>query len=158
MAIFPCWYNMNLLPFSSFVYSVNIQDNLIQFLPVCITRMLITLVAMVAMLITWWILANITGTYQWNFMRAFSVLLALCSVKKQVGSCGTISVQLWYLCYVLKWSVTLLTHLCLDKIAAISPTIFPDAFSWMKNFVFWLKFDWSLFLRVQLTITQHWFR
>ena len=25
----------------------------------------------------------------------------------------------------------------------------------MKSFVFWLKFHWSLFLRVQLTITQH---
>ena len=27
----------------------------------------------------------------------------------------------------------------------------------MKIFVFWLKFHWSMFLRVQLTITQHWF-
>ena len=37
---------------------------------------------------------------------------------------------------------------CLDKMAAISQTIFSDAFSWMKSFVFWLKFHWSLFLRV----------
>ena len=29
---------------------------------------------------------------------------------------------------------------------------------WMKRFVFWLKFNWILFLRVQFTITQHWFR
>ena len=28
----------------------------------------------------------------------------------------------------------------------------------MKNFVVWLKFHWSIFLRVRLTITQHWFR
>ena len=27
-----------------------------------------------------------------------------------------------------------------------------------ENVVFWLKFHWSLFIRVQLTITQHWFR
>ena len=27
-----------------------------------------------------------------------------------------------------------------------------------ENFVFWLKCHWRLFLRVQLTITQHWFR
>ena len=33
-----------------------------------------------------------------------------------------------------------------------------DAFSWMKNFASWLKFHWSFLLRVQLTITQHWFR
>ena len=28
----------------------------------------------------------------------------------------------------------------------------------MKTFVFWSEFHWSLFLRVQLTISQHWFR
>ena len=43
-----------------------------------------------------------------------------------------------------------LTHLPLDKMAAVSQTIFSDAWSWMKSFVFWLKFHWSLFLRVQL--------
>ena len=51
-----------------------------------------------------------------------------------------------------------LTHDPLDKMAAILQTIFSDAFWWMKNFVFWLNFHWSLFLRVQLTITQDWFR
>ena len=35
-----------------------------------------------------------------------------------------------------------------DKMAAISQTIFSDVFSWVKSFVFWLKFNWSLFLRV----------
>ena len=45
------------------------------------------------------------------------------------------------------------THL-LDKMAAFSQMVF----LWMQSFVFWLKFHWSLFLRVQLTITQHWFR
>ena len=43
-----------------------------------------------------------------------------------------------------------LTHLRLDKMATISQTIFPKAFSWMKNFVFWLKFHWRLSPRVQL--------
>ena len=28
----------------------------------------------------------------------------------------------------------------------------------IENFVFWLKLHWSLFLGVQLTMTQHWFR
>ena len=41
---------------------------------------------------------------------------------------------------------------------AISQTIFQMHFPWMKIFVFWLKFHWRLFPRVQLTITQHWFR
>ena len=43
----------------------------------------------------------------------------------------------------------LLIHLPLDKMAAVVQTIFSDAFLWMKTFVFWLKFHWSLFLRVQ---------
>ena len=36
-----------------------------------------------------------------------------------------------------------LTHLHLEKVAAISQTIFSDAFSWMKIIVLWLKFHWS---------------
>ena len=56
------------------------------------------------------------------------------------------------------WDVLCITQLPLDKMAAILQTIFSDAFSWMKIFVFWLKFHWNLFLRVQLTIFQHWFR
>ena len=33
-----------------------------------------------------------------------------------------------------------LTHLPLNKMAAFSQMIFSDAFSWMKTFVFWLRF------------------
>ena len=54
------------------------------------------------------------------------------------------------------WSIS--THLPLDKMVAVSQTIFSAAFLWMKSFVLWLKFHWSLFLRVKLAITQHWFR
>ena len=46
----------------------------------------------------------------------------------------------------------LLTHFSQDKMAATSQTIFSDAFSRMNNFIFWLKFHWSLFPRFQLTI------
>ena len=41
---------------------------------------------------------------------------------------------------------------------AISQTTFSNAFSWMKMLEFRLKFHWRLFPRVQLTISQHWFR
>ena len=51
-----------------------------------------------------------------------------------------------------------LTHWGRDKIAAIPQTTFSNAFSWIKIYKFWLKFHWSLFLEVQLTICQHWFR
>ena len=52
----------------------------------------------------------------------------------------------------------LLTHWGRDKMAAISQTTLSNAFSRMKISEFWLKFHWSLFLRVWLTIFQHWFR
>ena len=48
----------------------------------------------------------------------------------------------------------LLTHWDRDKMGAIFQTAFWNAFSWMKMCEFWLKFYWSLFLRVQLTISS----
>ena len=51
-----------------------------------------------------------------------------------------------------------LTHEGRDKMAAILQTRFWDVFSWMKSSVSWFEFPWSLFLRVQLTISQCWFR
>ena len=51
-----------------------------------------------------------------------------------------------------------LTHWGQDKMAAISQMTLSNAFSWMKMLEFRLRFHWSLFLRVQLTTIQHWFR
>ena len=51
-----------------------------------------------------------------------------------------------------------LTHWGRDEMAAILHTTFSNAFSWMKMFDFRLKCHWILFLMVQLTISQHWFR
>ena len=45
-----------------------------------------------------------------------------------------------------------------DKMAAILRTTFSNAFSWMKMYELHLRFRWSLFLSIQLTIFQHWFR
>ena len=61
----------------------------------------------------------------------------------------------------LEWSVTSvmdlrLTHWGRDKMAAIFQTTSSNAFSWMKVYEFRLRFHWSLFLRVQLTVFQHW--
>ena len=50
--------------------------------------------------------------------------------------------------------VVVLTHWGRDKMVAI----FQTTFSWMKMHEFWLRLHWNLFLRVQLTIFQHWFR
>ena len=47
----------------------------------------------------------------------------------------------------------------MDKMAAIlADHISKCIFFYMKNFEFLLKFHWSLFLRIQLIIIQHWFR
>ena len=54
--------------------------------------------------------------------------------------------------------VLLLTHWGRDTMDTISQMTFTNAFSWMKMFEFRFKFHRSLFLRVQLTIFQHWFR
>ena len=51
-----------------------------------------------------------------------------------------------------------LTHWGQNKTSAILQTTLSNAFSWMKMFEFTLKFQWCLFLRVQLIIFQHWFR
>ena len=51
-----------------------------------------------------------------------------------------------------------LTHWGQDKIDTILQMLFSSTFSWMKMSELWLKFHWSLFLRVQITIFQHWFR
>ena len=41
-----------------------------------------------------------------------------------------------------------ITHRSRDKMDAISQTTFLSAFSLMKMFEFWLKFQWNLFIRV----------
>ena len=51
-----------------------------------------------------------------------------------------------------------LTHLPLDKMAAILQATFLNAFAWMTILESWSNLYWNLFLRVQLTINQHWFR
>ena len=58
----------------------------------------------------------------------------------------------------LKLNDNALTHWGRDKMADIFQTTVSNAFSWMKMFKFRLRFQWSLFPRVQLTIFQHWVR
>ena len=45
-----------------------------------------------------------------------------------------------------------------DKMAEILQTTFSNALPWIKIYVLWLIFHWSLFLRFQLIIFQNWFR
>ena len=76
---------------------------------------------------------------------------------------SSIDLRAWLSDYIqMKYGIELvihsLTHWGRDKMDVISQTTCSSAFSWMKILEFRLKFHWSLFLRVQLTIFQHWFR
>ena len=109
---------------------------------------------------------------QRSVTRSFDVLFDLCLNNgwvnnRQAGDLrrhrAHYDVIVIYLCLVIQIChisscLFYLTHLPLDKMAAISQTIFSYAFLWIKSFVFWLKFHWSLFLGFELTIFQHWFR
>ena len=57
----------------------------------------------------------------------------------------------------LKYNITavILTHWGRDKMAAIFQTKFSNAFSWVKMYEFRLRFHWSLFPMVQLTICHY---
>ena len=55
-------------------------------------------------------------------------------------------------------SLSMITHWGRDKMDAIFQTTISNGISWMKIYLFRLKFHWSLLLRVQITISQHWFR
>ena len=78
-------------------------------------------------------------------------------------------------CHVFTWNIHILhilVHSCTtvavidrssstvhrgrDKMAAIF--LYEDTFSCMKIIVFRSKFRWNLFPRIQVTISQHWFR
>ena len=64
------------------------------------------------------------------------------------------------------WLPSWMMHICAlilntlrpRQMDAILQMTFSNAFSWMKIHQFWLIFPWSLFLRVELTISKHWFR
>ena len=60
--------------------------------------------------------------------------------------------------YSMQMCYGMLTHWGRDKMATVSQTTLSNAFSWMKMLEFLLRFHWSLFLWIQLTIFQHWFR
>ena len=92
-----------------------------------------------------------------------------CSVRWDVYTAGeigntenTTAYSVWYLqentrcwCFHIKSAKT---HCGRDKMDGIFQTPFSNAFSWMKKYEFQLRFHWSLFLKLQLTILQHCFR
>ena len=77
------------------------------------------------------------------------------SSQKQLEYIGS---KISYLEDALHSWIQALTYLYLNKIDAILQMVVSNAFSWLKGFVFWSKFHWNLFPRVQLVIGMRWFR
>ena len=136
----------------------------------------------------WWLVAIFTPSYymnQWwpfvtwmlgiNFSEIFikiqriSIkkmhLLKMSSAKWRPFCLGLDANFLeWWNLYVCDWPAgwenvfEILSTLRLRKMANISQMKLSNAISWMIIYEFRLIVHWSLFLRVQSTIFQHWFR
>ena len=85
------------------------------------------------------------------------IIVTTVIIVKNIAAAIIIKTCLLLICFS-AFQFTYLTHWGRDKMDAISQTTCSSAFSWMKMFEFRMKFHWSLFLRVQLTIIQHCFR
>ena len=114
-----------------------------------------------------WTLGN---TFQWNFYRNQYIFiqemhLKISSAKWRLFHLVLIvlkPINITYMYRDLHVTVMFFHHLLIhwgrDKMAAFSQTTLSNGFSWMKILEFRLKIHWSLFLRVLLTIFQHWLR
>ena len=114
----------------------------------------------------WWLLVNRTlrNKPYWNMDQNTVIFLHEHALENMcntdVGHIVFTSTCSLVLCHIQGCQplVTHLTHWGRDKITAISQTTHSNTFSCMKMFEFQLKFHWSLFLSLQLTIFQHWLR
>ena len=102
----------------------------------------------------------------------FAILLDCNSTSESHIHFESYEIQHFFSSFLVFWfkqrvptCIATITHvyLCINTLRprqmdAISQTTFSNAFSWMKMFEFRLKFHWSLFPRVQLTIFLHWLR
>ena len=89
----------------------------------------------------------------WNGSRNWITFIMISDLDNYILHYGKFEISSDWKCW--EWPIT---HLPLDKMAAISQTTVSIAFSWIKILEFLFNFHWKLFLRVWLTINQHWFR
>ena len=83
--------------------------------------------------------------------RCFSDKFCEMNILKK-NSTFSLSTQL----HLAPWAC--LTHWGRNQMDAVSQTTVSNEFSGMKMYEYRLRFNWNLFLRVQWTIFQHWFR
>ena len=99
--------------------------------------------------------------WKWSYMSINSRIydyhaMIACGYYEMVDCQSYIHGHIFHKALNAPWSV----EVCINpspvgKMADISQTIFSDEFLWMKSFVSWLKFQWNLFLRIEMTIAQH---
>ena len=92
-----------------------------------------------------------------HHLGMYQVTSVLISIRLASSKC-IVDLNHVHLKQLLLINMPWLTHSGRDKMAAISQTTHWNPFSLMKIFEFRLKFHWSLFLRFQLIILQHWSR
>ena len=95
---------------------------------------------------------NFSNVMNWTTRITFQSIFLTCSFKKMYSEIPSAK------CYPYCSSLIVLTHWGQDKMAAIFQKTFSNAFSWMKMYKFRLRFHWSFFPRVQITIFDHCFR
>ena len=129
----------------------------------------------------WSAITYACSVWQSNYIHEFSMGIIIYPYHKPCGCLATLfrkkelpgiqdnkSLWQWTCALTCRSTIAYTRHhvaawRCLNSssrhiMTAISQTIFSDTFSWMTNFVLWLEFHWSLFLMLQLTINQRWFR
>ena len=103
---------------------------------------------------------NLTAVVFLSLKLSQQIFIIIC-ICMSVCACGTFIncyIANYYMPYHTKCTTHFLTHWGRDQMDAISQTTFSRAFSSLKMAVFELNFHWNMFVRVQLTIIEHWFR
>ena len=90
------------------------------------------------------------------FQKRIWALKSKWSYDHLISTMGFPILVRWYL--YIESGPWFFTHWGWEKMDAILQTTFSNTFSSIKMFEFLLNFHWSLFLMVQLTISQYWFQ
>ena len=92
---------------------------------------------------------------QWNFNRnSYKRIHLKMSSGKQRPFCLGFNMLTLALLMLDTGRITLCEKQLLDIMAAISKTVFSDAFSWMKMFQSWLEFHWNMLLGFELPLFE----
>ena len=98
----------------------------------------------------------------WHFVLLSSLICTDNSFFSSLICCMLpVCILLWFVSnkHFLKLKLKVeVSHWGWDKMAAILQTAVLNVFSWMKMYKSQLKFHWSSFIEVLLTIFQHWLR